>query len=153
MTPVPVDLLEFLAQQRDSREYRRGLAVKLSFEGWTYQTISSMLNCTPGFITQSKQAYEADGVKGLLLKYRGARPFLSLEQRDAVVTWLKEQNHWSPASVRHHIETTYGVIFQSDQSYYDLLHEAKITYKKAQAANPKRDGDKIAAKKRDRSAD
>lgn len=116
MAPVPADLLDFLAQQRDSREYRRGLAVKLALEGWTYETISSILNCTPGFITQSKQAYEADGVEGLWLKYRGSRPFLTTEQRDAVIMWLKEQNHWSLESLRQHLETSYGVVYASDQS-------------------------------------
>ncbi len=148
MISVPADLLAFLAQQRDSREYRRGLAVKLSYEGWTYEMISSILGCTPGFVSQSKQAYEADGIEGLLLKYRGSRPFLTLTQRDAVIAWLKEQNHWSLTRVREHVETSYGVVFQSDQSYYDLLHEAKITYKKAHAHNPKREEGKVAAKKK-----
>lgn len=68
MTPVPADLIAFLAEQRDSRESRRGLAVKLSYEGWTYATISSILGCTIGFVSQSKQAYEADGTDGLVLK-------------------------------------------------------------------------------------
>lgn len=153
MAPVPADLLEFLAQKRDSREYRRGLAVKLALEGWTYETISSILNCTPGFVTQSKQAYEADGVEGLLLKYRGARPFLSQEQRNAVLVWLKEHKYWSLNTLRQHLETTYGVVYGSDQSYYDLFHEAKITYKKAQASNPKRDQGKVVAKKRDTGRD
>jgi len=153
MAPVPADLLAFLAEKRDAREYRRGLAVKLAFEGWRYETISSILNCTPGFVTQSKQAYEADGVEGLFLKYRGARPFLTQEQRDAVLVWLKQHNHWSLHSLRQHLATTYGVVYQSDQSYYDLFHEANITYKKAQASNPQRDEDKVVAKKRDSGSD
>ena len=136
MTPVPADLLAFLAERRDSREYRRGLAVKLSFEGWTYETISDILGCTVGFVSQQKQAYLRDGVSGLLLKYSGSQPLLTQEQRDAVRAWLKEQKQWSVSLVRQHIEQHYGVVFQSDQSYYDLLHEAKITYKKAQAYNP-----------------
>ena len=75
---------------------RRGLAVKLSFEGWTYETISSILGCTAGFVSQSKQAYTSEGVVGLLLKYTGSQPLLSQEQRDDVITWLKQQQQWSP---------------------------------------------------------
>jgi len=148
MKAVPADLLQFLAQQRDSREYRRGLAVKLSLEGWTYETISSILGCTPGFVSQSKQAYTSDGVAGLLLKYRGSRPFLNQEQRDVVVVWLKQQEQWSLSRLRQYIEQTYSVVYESDQSYYDLLHEANITYKKAQASNPKRNDEKVEAKKK-----
>lgn len=148
MTTVPADLLAFLAEQRDSREYRRGLAVKLSFEGWTYETISSILGCTIGFVSQHKQAYLKDGVGGLRLKYTGSRPFLSQQQRDTVVAWLKQQEQWSVALLRQYIEQNYSVVYESDQSYYDLLHEAKITYKKAQAYNPKGDDEKIAAKKK-----
>jgi len=148
MTPIPADLLAFLAQPRDSREYRRGLAVKLSLEGWTYHTISAILGCTIGFVSQSKQAYETAGTAGFVLKYRGARPLLSADQHDAVIAWLEAQQQWSLLAVREHIQTTYGVVYESDQSYYDLLHEANISYKKAQATNPKRDEAKIAAKKK-----
>ena len=33
MAPIPADLTAFLAEQRDSRAYRRALAVKLVFQG------------------------------------------------------------------------------------------------------------------------
>lgn len=55
LPPVPADLRAFLTHQRDSRAYRRGLAVNLSFEGWTYATSSAIWNCTPGFVSQSNQ--------------------------------------------------------------------------------------------------
>lgn len=148
MTTVPADLLAFLAEQRDSREYRRGLAVKRSFEGWTYETMCSILGCTIGFVSQQKQAYLRQGVAGLRLRYTGSQPLLAQEHRDAVVAWLQAQKQWSPALLRQHIEQNYGVVYESAQSYYDRLHEAKITYKKAQAYNPKRDDDHVAAKKK-----
>lgn len=148
MASVPADLLAFLAEHRDSREYRRGLAVKLALEGYTYETISSILGCTPGFVSQVKKAYAMAGVDGLVLKYRGAQPFLSAEERTAVIAWLKDQQEWSPQGLREYVEQSYGVVFQSDQSYYELLAEAKITYKKAQAHNPKRDDERVAAKKK-----
>lgn len=148
MASIPTELTSFLAASRDSREYRRGLAVKLSLEGYTYETISSMLDVTPGFISQTKKAYTTHGVAGLLLQYRGSQPFLTTQERSAVIAWLEDQNEWSVTLLRQHIEQNYAIVFQSDQSYYELLAAAKITYKKTQATNPKRNPELVAAKKK-----
>lgn len=148
MTSIPADLTAFLAQRRDSREYRRALAVKLAFQGYLYQAISDMLDVTPGFVSQAKHAYETHGTTGLTLKYQGAQPYLSASAREAVIEWLKKEQEWSVECLREHIETTYGVVFQSRQSYYQLLADAGITYKQAQRTNPKRDEERVAAKKK-----
>jgi putative transposase len=148
MASIPADLTAFLAEKRDSREYRRGLAVKLALQGYLYEVISDMLDVTPGFVSQAKQAYETQGTTGLTLKYQGAQPYLSASERQAVIEWLKTQQEWSVERLHAYIQTTYGVVFQSRQSYYQLLADAGITYKQAQRANPKRDEERIAAKKK-----
>lgn len=148
MASIPADLTAFLAEKRDSREYRRALAVKLALQGYLYEVISDMLNVTPGFVSQAKQAYETQGTAGLTLKYHGSQPFLSASERQAVIEWLKAQPEWSVERLSDHIETTYGVVFQSRQSYYQLLADAGITYKQAQRANPKRDEEQVSAKKK-----
>ena len=148
MTSIPADLATFLAEKRDSREYRRALAVKLVLQGYLYQTICDMLDVTPGFVSQAKQAYETQGTVGLTLKYQGSQPYLSASERQMVIEWLKKQQEWSVERLQAHIETTYGIVFQSRQSYYQLLADAGITYKQAQRANPKRDEQRIAAKKK-----
>jgi transposase len=148
MPDIPDDLVAFLAEKRDSREYRRALAVKLALLGYTYDAISSMLDVSPGFISQVKKAYETEGTAGLSLKYQGSTPFLSLQDRQAVIDWLKAQQNWSVEQLQGHIETTYGVVFQSRQSYYQLLADAQITYKRAQRTNPQSDPERVAAKKK-----
>jgi transposase len=148
MAAIPAELTTFLAEKRDSREYRRALAVKLALQGYLYEAISDMLDVTPGFVSQAKQAYETQGTAGLMLKYHGSQPYLSASERQAVIEWLKAQQEWSVEHLQTHIETTYGVIFQSRQSYYQLLADAGITYKQAQRANPKRDEQRVAAKKK-----
>jgi transposase len=148
MASIPAELTAFLAEKRDSREYRRALAVKLALQGYLYQAISDMLDVTPGFVSQAKQAYETQGTAGLTLKYQGAQPYLSASERQAVIEWLKKEQEWSVERLRVHIEATYGVVFQSRQSYYQLLADAGITYKQAQRANPKRDEERVAAKKK-----
>ena len=148
MAAIPADLTAFLAEKRDSREYRRALAVKLALQGYLYQAISDMLDVTPGFVSQWKKAYETHGTAGLMLNYHGSQPYLSASERQAVIDWIKVQQEWSVEHLHTHIETTYGVVFQSRQSYYQLLADAGITYKQAQRANPKRDEARVAAKKK-----
>ena len=148
MASIPADLTAFLAEKRDSREYRRALAVTLALQGYLYETISDMLDVTPGFVSQAKRAYETQGTAGLTLKYQGAQPYLSAAERQAVIEWLKVQQEWSLERLHTYIETTYGVVFQSRQSYYQLLADAGITYKQAQRINPKRDEQHVAAKKK-----
>lgn len=148
MASIPADLLAFLAEKRDSREYRRGLAVKLALQGYLYEVISDMLDVTPGFVSQAKKAYETAGTAGLTLKYQGMQPYLSSDERQDVIGWLKVQQEWSVERLHEYIADTYGVVFQSRQSYYQLLADAEITYKRAQRSNPKADPEQVAAKKK-----
>jgi transposase len=148
MASIPADLTAFLAEKRDSREYRRALAVKLALLGYRYEAICEMLNVTIGFVSQSKKAYETHGTAGLTLKYQGTQPYLSASERQAVIDWLKKQQEWSVERLQQHIETTYELVFQSRQSYYQLLADAGISYKQAQRTNPKRDEEGIATKKK-----
>ena len=148
MASIPADLTAFLAEKRDSREYRRALAVKLALLGYRYEAICEMLDVTIGFVSHSKKAYETQGTAGLTLKYQGAQPYLSASERQAVIGWLKNEQEWSVERLQEHIETTYDVVFQSRQSYYQLLADAGISYKQAQRTNPKRDEELIAAKKK-----
>jgi putative transposase len=148
MVSIPTDLTAFLAEKRDSREYRRALAVKLALLGYRYEAICEMLDVTLGFVSQAKKAYETQGTTGLTLKYQGTQPYLSASERQAVIDWLKTEQQWSLQRLQEHIETSYGVVFQSRQSYYQLLADASISYKQAQRTNPKRDEQRIAAKKK-----
>jgi putative transposase len=153
MPLIPADLTAFLAEKRDSREYRRALAVKLALQGYLYQAISEMLDVTSGFISQAKKAYETAGTTGLTLKYQGTQPYLAEDDRQTVINWLKAQHEWSNERIHDYIATTYGVVFQSRQSYYQLLADAEITYKRAQRDNPKADPERVAAKKKRSSTD
>lgn len=142
------ELDAFIGEKRDSREYRRAIAVKMALKGYEYDVICDILSVTPGFISQSKKAYIEQGTAGLLLKYKGSQSLLRPEERQAVIQWLQEQKEWSVDHLKAHIEATYDIIFQSRQSYYDLFAAAKITWKKAQRVNPQRDPGVVAAKKK-----
>jgi putative transposase len=148
MAPLPNDLMTFLREQRDVREYRRGLAVKLALQGYTCEAIADMLDVSPGFVSQAKKAYETQGVTGLVLKYQGFKPYLSDGERKSVIDWLKAQQEWSVERLMTYIQETYDVIFQSRQSYYQLLDDAGMSHKKTQSTQPQRDEARVAAKKK-----
>jgi transposase len=149
MATLPHDLMTFLREQRDVREYRRGLAVKLALQGYTCETIANMLDVSPGFVSQAKKAYEAQGVTGLLLKYQGFKPYLSQEERASVIDWLKAQQEWSVERLQAYVQETYAVVFQSRQSYYQLLNDAGMSHKKAQSSHPQHDDARWPQKKRE----
>ena len=46
-----------------------------------------------------------------------------------------------------YIEDKYDVRFKSNQSYYTLLDEAKISWKKTQKSNPKKNDELVKTKK------
>jgi putative transposase len=45
-----------------------------------------------------------------------------------------------------HLEDEYQVVFKSKQSYYDLLTEAGLSWKKSQKRNPKTDPELVKKK-------
>ncbi|MFO1434226.1 MAG: winged helix-turn-helix domain-containing protein [Candidatus Competibacteraceae bacterium] len=49
--------------------------------------------------------------------------------------------------LRDYIEYHYGVVYHSKQSYYDLLHEARLSWHKTKAANPNRDEVQVLQKR------
>ncbi len=73
------------------------------------------------------------------VQYKGSKSYLSLSQKAEVVQWLQSQDYCEREKLQLHIETKYGVIFQSLQSYYELLHHAKTSWKKTQKVNPSKD--------------
>lgn len=148
MTINTDDLDAFLTEKRDSREFKRAIAVKMALKGYLYEAICDILNVQPSFVSEWKKTYLEHGVEGLLLKYKGSSSFLSAEERQMVIEWLQEQQEWTVERLKTHIETTYQIIFQSRQSYYDLFAEAKITWKKAQRTNPNKNLEAVAAKKK-----
>jgi putative transposase len=148
MTTNIDDLEAFLAQERDSREYKRAIAVKMALKGYLYDVICDILNVSPGFISQWKKVYTESGIDGLRLNYHGPTPFLRPGEKQSIITWLHEQQAWDIGRLKTYIQDTYGIVFRSRQSYYDLLAEAKITWKKAQRTNPNKNPVQVEAKKK-----
>jgi putative transposase len=133
------ELEEFIASNPDPRELKRAIAVQMRLQGYRYQEIQDLLQVSAGFIRDWFVGFEQQGIAGLRLGYQGARPYLDAGQRQAVIEWLRQKNYWHLPEWQQHLEETYKVVFQSKQSYYELFHAARISWKKSQASNPRKD--------------
>ncbi|WP_334879566.1 helix-turn-helix domain-containing protein [Nostoc sp.] len=141
-------LSEFIENSQDKREVQRALAVKMLLEGYTHVAIQSILDVSSGFISKWKKAFFTSGVEGLKLRYKGSQGFLNPQQRAGVIEWLKTKDKWNLSELEYEIASSYGVVFESKQSYYNLFDAAGISWKKTQAHNPKYDEELVASKKK-----
>lgn len=56
-----------------------------------------------------------------------------------MLSWIGAQETISSEQVRDYLEEQYGVVYQSKQSYYELMQAAGLSYHKSEKRNPKRD--------------
>jgi len=142
-------LREFIKSNTEPRELKRALAVKMSLEGYTHVQITQTLNVSSGFISKWKNIFIFQGIEGLKLGYKGSEGYLSVEQRQQIILWLKTKDSWNLGELEYHLADQYGIIFKSKQSYYELFKEAGISWKKSQKENPRFDPEEVEAKKKE----
>ncbi len=142
-------LKAFLKERRDGRELKRGLAVKLSLEKYSYHQIQSIVDVSIGFISKWKKAFLAQGVEGLTLGYKGAKPSLNQQEKAAVINWLKSKDNWNLRELQNYLKVNYQIEFKAKRSYYKLFKAAGISWKKSQKKNPKKDPQKVEEKRKE----
>lgn len=145
--PSLASLDAFIQSNPDARELKRALAVKMEQTGYSHQQIGEVLNVSVAFVTKWKGRFLDEGIDSLRLAYQGFKPYLSESQRQQVIDWLHDRAHHSVPELSAYLRDTFGVTFQSKQSYYDLLAEAKISWKKSQPTNPKADPQQVDEKR------
>ena len=131
----------------DSRETKRALAVKMLRTGLSPQSIAHLLNVSEQYVSKWKIRYEKDGVLGLRLAYQGKKSYLSAEQRSELVDWIKTHETMTIEALRDYIASQYEVVYESKQSYYELLAEGGMSYHRTTAINPKYDEAKVMEKR------
>jgi putative transposase len=132
-------LAQLIEETTDVRELKRALSVKLREGGMAAEAVGEVLQVTPRAVRAWRQRYERAGVEGLRLRYRGSESYLSVEQRQELEDWLGSQETITVEEVRDEIEARYGIVYQSKQSYYDLLEASGLSYHRTEKGNPKRD--------------
>ncbi|MGB3536047.1 MAG: IS630 family transposase [Microcoleaceae cyanobacterium] len=133
------ELNEWIKSDLDSRELKRALAVKMSLQGWAYKAIVEVLNVSKSFISKWKKRYQLSGIKGLRLSYKGAKSYLTEQEKQEVIDWLQQQEFWDISELECYLVDQYDVVFQSPTSYYKLLESARISWQKAQKKPSKKD--------------
>lgn len=138
----------FIKTTQDKLEIKRATAVKMLLVGYKHKDIMPILSVSSGFITKWKKAFFQNGIEGLKLGYKGSKGFLDVQQHSEIIEWLHSKDKWTLNELEYHIASEYGVVFESKQSYYDFFKEARISWKKTQANNPKYDPELVASKKK-----
>jgi putative transposase len=139
--------LEDIINSSEGREIKRAIAVKMTIQGFKTKDICDLLEVSDSFVSKWKTIYENEGADGLKLHYRGSAGFLTEQQRDTILFYLKDKTHYSVEALRDLIEHWYGVVYQSKQSYYDLLKDAGLSWHQTEAVNPKRKETEVLLKR------
>jgi putative transposase len=139
--------LEDIIDSSENLEVKRALAVKMIILGFKTEDICALLNVSDSFISKWKVIYENEGIDALKLNYKGGTGFLTEDQRYEIICYLRTKTHCSVEELRDYIERRYGVVYQSKQSYYDLLKEGRLSWHKTQAINPKRNEAQVLQKR------
>lgn len=121
-------LEEFIASTPDTREQKRAITVKMRQEGYKHREIQTILGIGSSYISKWEQKYREQGVPGLRLAYQGSEGYLNSEQRAEIITWLQQKSQWELEEIIEHVAQEYGVMYRSRQSYYDLCHDAGMSW-------------------------
>ena len=140
-------LAKLIEETTDVRELKRALRVKLSAEGMATEAVGAVLRVTPRAVRKWRQRYEEEGVDGLQVQYRGSESYLSVEQRQEIEDWLGAQATITLEEVRDEIEARYGIVYQSKQSYYDLLDASGLSYHRTEKGNPNRNAAQVVERR------
>ncbi len=109
-------LTEFIHRHPEARELKRAIAVKMALQGEPYSNITKVLGMNKSCITNWKQRFEAEGLDGIKLGYKGAKSYLTTEQHTEIMTWLKGKDYCNIDELVNYLYEHYGVIYQFKQS-------------------------------------
>ena len=140
------ELIEFIQANPDPRELKRALAVQMVMQNYNHSKIRNILGVSVSFISKWKYIFVEQGITGLRLRYKGSKSYLDSAQKQIVLSWLQQKNYWHLSELKEYLSDNFDVVFESNQSYYDLLKGANISWKKTQKSNPRKDPDLVAKK-------
>jgi len=123
-------LEEIITNSKETREVKRALAVKMIIQGVSVKDIEEILQVSDSFISKWKLIYLEEGAEALLLKYQGKKSYLDEDSRKEIIFFLETKKTFSVEELRDYLENKYQVVYKSKQSYYDLLKEGGLSWKK-----------------------
>jgi transposase len=139
MSVSVAELDKIINASRDAREVKRALCVKMALGALPVAQICEFLNVSQPFVSKWRGIHEAQGATALSVGYAGSQGYLTEAQKGEVIRWIQAQPVVTVAAVRDYLQEQHEVVYQSQQSYYDLLHAAGLSYHKSEKVNPQRD--------------
>ncbi len=140
------DVDEIINEATDAREVKRAVSVKMCQQGFSPAQICQVLNVSLQYVSKWKGQYEAEGAGALRLRHRGSEGYLR-EERHEIIQWIGAHETVSVEAVRDYVEDRYGVVYQSKQSYYELLEAGGMSYHRSEKTNPKRDEGQVLVRR------
>ena len=70
------------------------------------------------------------GVESLKLQYKGTKGYLKAVEKEQIIEYMRTQIYLRLSDLQKFLKKQYDVVFDRLQSYYNLLKEAGITWKK-----------------------
>jgi transposase len=141
------DLDQIINESKEVREVKRALCVKMALSEIPTSAICELLNISQPYVSKWRTIYEREGAAGLFLGYHGSASYLSSAQRQEVLSWIAAKETSRIEEVRDYLQERYGVVYQSKQSYYDLLQAAGMSYHKSEKKNPRRNEAQVLARR------
>lgn len=89
-----------------------------------------------GFVNKWKYVFFEHGITGLKLKYKGSKGYFTPVQHQILIDWLKQKNYWHLDELKEYVEDSFGIVFDSNQSYYELFKQTNISCQKTHKNNP-----------------
>lgn len=138
---------EIINKSRDVREVKRALSVKMLHQGLSPAQISLLLNVSLQYVSKWKVAYASEGIEALFVSYKGSKSYLTQEQQEETLQWVRQHVTLKIEDIIAYIEEKYQVVYQSKQSYYDLLVQGGMSYHRSEPVNPRHDPERVLVKR------
>lgn len=123
-------LEELIKSNPDPRELKRALAVKMRLQGMKHREIQQVLAVHSSYISRWEKKFQEGGVEKIRLGHKGSKGYLDETKRIAVTEWIRQKSERNLWEVIDHLESSYGIIYRSMQSYYQLLKSAGMSWQK-----------------------
>lgn len=102
------ELQSFIKSNPPGAELKPALAVQMVKQGYRYRQIRDALGVSVGLISNAVKRYEAAGVDGLRSQHWGTVGYLSIENKQAVLSWLNQREVWNIEELIEHVAVKYG---------------------------------------------
>ena len=83
--------------------------------------VKELLNVSHSFISEWKNQALFHGVESLRLQYQGRQGYLKTVEKEKTIEWLRAQDYLRLSDLKNYLQEQYDVVFESNQSYYNLF--------------------------------